>query len=147
MRRARFGFNIRAFRHLPPSSSVLRRTRQTPEIFPAKWQRVASYSRVNRNDSFPRLFLEETGAVSTAAAIILSSHINHILTHFASRIACTRRKEQESRVKPTITSNILRGVSSGFFPRPPPLVEEYNNIIYKSTIKIDKCRFQVNIVL
>jgi len=26
-------------------------------IFPAKWQRVASYSRVNRNDSFPRLFL------------------------------------------------------------------------------------------
>lgn len=78
MRRVRFGFNIRAFKHLSPSSSFLRRTRQTPEIFPAKWQRVASYSRVNRNDSFPRLFLDRRGIDGGGDNSIFSykSHIN-----------------------------------------------------------------------
>lgn len=83
-RRARFGFNTRAPSRL---SLILRNVRYSRSQSGSVWH---AYSCVNRNDSS----LSWLAVTTALAAIILSSRVNHILTHSASKIACKQGRNK-----------------------------------------------------
>lgn len=94
-RRARFGFNTR----VSPSrlSLILQNVRDSRPQSGSVWH---AYSCVNRNDSS----LSWLAVTTALAAIILSSRVNHILTHSASKIACKQERNRNyAYIMPTIT--------------------------------------------